>query len=90
VTAVVRACVLEGRRLRMLYAAAGQEPRWRTVDPVGLVTVRGRTYLDDQHARWAAWQLAADAEVRSPSSVRAALHDRAAALVRLYRPGPKA
>ncbi|MGV9690448.1 helix-turn-helix transcriptional regulator [Streptomyces sp. NPDC003444] len=43
--AVVRRAVLAGHRLRIHYAAAGQEPRWRTVDPIGLVTVRDRAYL---------------------------------------------
>ncbi|MFB7406647.1 MULTISPECIES: helix-turn-helix transcriptional regulator [unclassified Streptomyces] len=41
----VRRAVLAGHRLRIHYAATGQEPEWRTVDPVGLVTVRGRGYL---------------------------------------------
>ncbi|MFF4873025.1 helix-turn-helix transcriptional regulator [Streptomyces sp. NPDC000961] len=41
----VRRAVLAGHRLRIHYAAAGQEPRWRTVDPIGLVTVRDRAYL---------------------------------------------
>ncbi|MEU8384448.1 WYL domain-containing protein [Streptosporangium sp. NPDC048865] len=41
----VRRAVLAGRRLRIHYAATGQEPRWRTVDPIGLVTVRDRGYL---------------------------------------------
>lgn len=41
----VRTAVLIGRRLRFAYAAPGQPPRHRTVDPVGLVVVRGRTYL---------------------------------------------
>lgn len=27
------------------YASPDQEPRWHTVDPIGLVTVRDRTYL---------------------------------------------
>lgn len=178
VAAAVRAAVLEGRRLRMLYAASGQDPRWRTVDPVGLVGVRDRTYLlagragadrtyrlsrvlaaerldepaqraddvdlaglwrtrceqfladghvavdvrvrshrrdellasavavraetasaddwlhlqvtyqDDRHAVWAAWQLGEDAEVLSPPTVRAALHERAAVLARRYRDEP--
>ncbi|WP_086841073.1 helix-turn-helix transcriptional regulator [Amycolatopsis kentuckyensis] len=43
--AEVRRAVLDGRRLRIHYAATGQEPRWRTVDPIGLVTVRDRGYL---------------------------------------------
>ena len=41
----VRRAVLGGHRLRVRYAARGQPPRWRTVDPIGLVTVRDRTYL---------------------------------------------
>lgn len=41
----VRRAVLAGHRLRLHYAAAGQPPTWRTVDPVGLVTVRGSGYL---------------------------------------------
>ncbi|MGN2636914.1 helix-turn-helix transcriptional regulator [Nocardia takedensis] len=45
VAAEVRRAVLTGHRLRLRYAAIEQEPRWRTVDPIGLVTVRGRTYL---------------------------------------------
>lgn len=43
--AEVRRAVLAGRRLRIHYAAAGQPPRWRTIDPIGLVTVRDRAYL---------------------------------------------
>ena len=43
--AVVRRAVLAGHRLRIHYAATGQEPQWRTVDPIGLVTVRDRGYL---------------------------------------------
>lgn len=41
----VRAAVLTGHRLRFDYAAPGTTPSPRTVDPIGLVTVRGRTYL---------------------------------------------
>ena len=43
--AEVRRAVLGGRRLRIRYAATGHAPRWRTVDPIGLVTVRERGYL---------------------------------------------
>src|SRR5687768_2093528 len=43
--AEVRRAVLAGHRLRIHYAATGQEPEWRTVDPIGLVTVRDRGYL---------------------------------------------
>ncbi|XVV15347.1 helix-turn-helix transcriptional regulator [Actinoplanes sp. CA-131856] len=169
--AAVRRAVLDGHRLRLHYAATGQEPRWRTVDPVGLVTVRGRAYLlatragtdrtyrlsrvlaaeelpeparrppladldqiwrerrarflstghivvrarvdparreellsaavavraeeppllevtfqDLRHAVWALWQLGPDAEALSPPALRAALHDRAAAIVARYEP----
>ncbi|WP_434443890.1 helix-turn-helix transcriptional regulator [Lentzea sp. E54] len=45
VVAEVRRAVFAGHRLRISYAAADQEPRWRTVDPIGLVTVRGQGYL---------------------------------------------
>ena len=41
----VRRAVLNGNRLRIRYAAHSQNPKWRTVDPVGLVTVRDRGYL---------------------------------------------
>ncbi|MFB9681929.1 helix-turn-helix transcriptional regulator [Streptosporangium vulgare] len=45
VVAEVLRAVLAGHRLRIHYAAVGQSPKWRTVDPVGLVTVRDRSYL---------------------------------------------
>ncbi|MFE9462597.1 helix-turn-helix transcriptional regulator [Streptomyces virginiae] len=45
VVAEIRRAVFDGHRLRIHYAAAGQAPEWRTVDPVGLVTVRGQGYL---------------------------------------------
>ncbi|MFC5664272.1 helix-turn-helix transcriptional regulator [Kitasatospora misakiensis] len=41
----VRRAVLAGHKLRIHYAAADQAPQWRTVDPIGLVTVRDRAYL---------------------------------------------
>lgn len=41
----VRQAVLAGHKIRFRYAAPGKEPDWRTVDPIGLVTVRSRTYL---------------------------------------------
>ncbi|WP_055700808.1 helix-turn-helix transcriptional regulator [Streptomyces silaceus] len=43
--AEVRRAVLAGHKLRLHYAATGQAPRWRTVDPIGLVTIRDRGYL---------------------------------------------
>jgi predicted DNA-binding transcriptional regulator YafY len=42
---VVRRAVFAGRRIRIRYAAGGEEPRWRTVDPLGLVSARGHWYL---------------------------------------------
>lgn len=44
-TATVRRAVLTGHKLRIHYAATDQEPQWRTVDPIGLVTARNLTYL---------------------------------------------
>ncbi|OCC08169.1 YafY family protein [Streptomyces sp. PTY087I2] len=41
----VRRSVLAGHKLRIHYAATGRAPQWRTVDPIGLVTVRDRGYL---------------------------------------------
>ena len=43
--AAVRRAVIAGRKLRIHYAAAGAAPAWRSVDPIGLVTVRDRGYL---------------------------------------------
>lgn len=45
VSAEVLRAVFAGHRLRIHYAAAGRTPRWRTVDPIGLVTVRDQGYL---------------------------------------------
>ncbi|GGS67012.1 transcriptional regulator [Planobispora rosea] len=45
IVAEVLRAVVAGHRLRIHYAAAGQSPQWRTVDPIGLVTVRDRGYL---------------------------------------------
>jgi predicted DNA-binding transcriptional regulator YafY len=45
VVAEVRRAVFAGHKLRLHYAAAGQTPEWRTVDPIGLVTVRNQGYL---------------------------------------------
>lgn len=41
----VRRAVLTGHKLRIHYAPPDQTPKWRTVDPIGLVTVRERGYL---------------------------------------------
>lgn len=41
----VRRAVIAGKRLRIHYAAQDQSPQWRSVDPIGLVTVRDRMYL---------------------------------------------
>ena len=45
VAAEVLRAVFAGRKLRIHYAAVDQSPKWRTVDPIGLVTVRDRGYL---------------------------------------------
>lgn len=45
----VRRAVFAGNRLRIRYAPAGRSPQWRTVDPIGLVTVRDTTYLLATH-----------------------------------------
>jgi predicted DNA-binding transcriptional regulator YafY len=41
----VRRAVFAGHKLRIYCAAVDQTPKWRTVDPIGLVTVRDRGYL---------------------------------------------
>src|SRR5688500_8376639 len=45
VVAEVRRAVFAGHKLRIRYAAVDQEAKWRTVDPIGLVTVREQGYL---------------------------------------------
>ncbi|UCM90593.1 helix-turn-helix transcriptional regulator [Streptomyces marincola] len=41
----VRRAVFAGHKLRIHYAAVDRPPAWRTVDPIGLVTVRDQGYL---------------------------------------------
>lgn len=41
----VRQAVVDGYKLRLQYATGDQGPSWRTIDPIGLVTVRDRSYL---------------------------------------------
>ncbi|MET7419900.1 WYL domain-containing protein [Dactylosporangium sp. NPDC005555] len=43
--AAIRRAVLAGHRLRIHYAPVDRSPTWRTVDPIGLVTVREQGYL---------------------------------------------
>lgn len=45
VVAEVRRAVVAGHKLRIHYAALNQTASWRTVDPIGLVTVRSQGYL---------------------------------------------
>ncbi|MGW4666586.1 helix-turn-helix transcriptional regulator [Streptosporangium sandarakinum] len=45
VAAEVLRAVFAGHRLRIHYAAVDRTPKWRTVDPIGLVTIRDRGYL---------------------------------------------
>jgi predicted DNA-binding transcriptional regulator YafY len=47
--AAVQRAVFAGRRLRLRYPSPGAAPRWRTVDPLGLVSAAGRWYLLAQH-----------------------------------------
>lgn len=41
----VRRAVLAGHKVRIHYAAVDETPTWRTVDPIGLISVRDRGYL---------------------------------------------
>jgi len=45
VVAEIRRAVFAGHKLRIHYAAVNQTAEWRTVDPIGLVTVRDKAYL---------------------------------------------
>ncbi|MGI5157158.1 helix-turn-helix transcriptional regulator [Microbispora sp. CA-102843] len=45
IVAEVLRAVFAGHKLQIRYAAVDQTPKWRTVDPIGLVTVRDRGYL---------------------------------------------
>ncbi|MCM1937269.1 WYL domain-containing protein [Streptomyces sp. G3] len=45
IVAEVRRAVFAGHRLRIHYEAVGRPAKWRTVDPIGLVTVRDQGYL---------------------------------------------
>jgi predicted DNA-binding transcriptional regulator YafY len=45
VVAEIRRAVFAGHKLRIHYAAADRRSQWRTVDPIGLVTVRDQGYL---------------------------------------------
>ncbi|MGP3915141.1 helix-turn-helix transcriptional regulator [Nonomuraea sp. 10N515B] len=45
IAAEVLRAVFAGHKLRIHYAAVDKTPEWRTVDPIGLVTVRDRGYL---------------------------------------------
>ncbi|MFD2470176.1 helix-turn-helix transcriptional regulator [Amycolatopsis silviterrae] len=45
VVAEIRRAVFAGHQLRIRYQAVNQTPKWRTVHPIGLVTVREQGYL---------------------------------------------
>ncbi|MEV4245760.1 WYL domain-containing protein [Streptosporangium canum] len=45
IAAEVLRAVFAGHKLQIHYAAVDQAPKWRTVDPIGLVTVRDQGYL---------------------------------------------
>lgn len=46
---LIQQVVFAGRRLEIRYAARGGESRWRTIDPIGLVSTAGRWYLVATH-----------------------------------------
>ncbi|MER6875160.1 WYL domain-containing protein, partial [Amycolatopsis sp. NPDC000673] len=45
VVAEIRRAVFAGHQVRIRYQALNQSPKWRTVHPIGLVTVRELGYL---------------------------------------------
>ncbi|MET9027837.1 WYL domain-containing protein [Nocardia sp. NPDC004168] len=45
ISAEIRRAVFAGHKLRIHYAAVDRTPKWRTVDPIGLVIVRDQGYL---------------------------------------------
>ncbi|MBB1154292.1 helix-turn-helix transcriptional regulator [Amycolatopsis dendrobii] len=45
VVAEIRRAVFAGHQVRIRYQAVSQAPKWRTVHPIGLVTVREQGYL---------------------------------------------
>jgi len=45
IVAEIRRAVFAGHKLRIHYAPADRRSQWRTVDPIGLVTVRDQGYL---------------------------------------------
>lgn len=77
--------------VRILVPAARREALVATALAVGAeetdddgVVCLELTFQDARHAEWATWEAGADAEVLSPTWLRAALHDRAAAIVARY------
>ncbi|MFC4125633.1 helix-turn-helix transcriptional regulator [Nocardia rhizosphaerae] len=56
-------------------------------DPDGRLRME-LTFQDLRHAHWALWQLGTDAEVLTPPSLRASLHEHAAAMVIMYDSSP--
>ncbi|MFC6162947.1 WYL domain-containing protein [Kribbella jiaozuonensis] len=55
------------------------------VDPDGWLRLEV-TFQDTRHAKWAVWQLAANAEVLAPQSLRTTLHTRATTIATRYAP----
>ncbi|PPK63743.1 hypothetical protein V5P93_002169 [Actinokineospora auranticolor] len=51
VLAAIRRAVVAGHRLRIRYAVPDQAAKWRTVDPIGLVTVREQGVVATRHER---------------------------------------
>ncbi|GLZ78831.1 transcriptional regulator [Actinorhabdospora filicis] len=71
VLAEIRRAVVAGHRLRIHYAAFEQAPRWRTIDPVGLVGVRDQAYLlairDGEDRTYKLSRVLAAEELREPA-----------------------
>ncbi|WP_127507702.1 WYL domain-containing protein [Actinoplanes solisilvae] len=72
--AEVRRAVVTGRRLRIHTEQPERDGRLRME----------MAFQDAHHAEWALWQLGMRAEAVAPQWLRAALHDRATALVTRY------
>ncbi|MGL5862413.1 MAG: helix-turn-helix transcriptional regulator, partial [Phycicoccus sp.] len=85
VVADIRRAVSTGRRLRIHYAAVDRTPSWRTVDPIGLVTVRRQGYL-------LATRSGADRTyqvlIRSPESLSSPLYEEWHASSHAHLAGP--
>lgn len=81
-TAVVRVSPARRWELATMVVAVRTDES-EDSDPDGWARVEV-TFENSQHAEWALWQLAADAEALTPQWLRTALHERAAELAHRY------